>query len=130
VTDLASLPVAALPPPEDFPGHGGLLARNGRAVRKLIQRQLFGREDNGSPGISTVMFQAFNIVQDRIARSRLAGDPPDIMIAPPLPAVGLFDFHRAEEMIQCGVEAAERAIEHIKREIVTRRFNAVYAHTG
>jgi NTE family protein len=125
VTDLNALPVAALPPPEDQ----GLLARNGRAVRKLLQRQLFGEVDAG-PGISAVMVQAFNIVQDRIARSRLAGDPPDIMIAPPLPAVGLFDFHRAEEMIQCGVEAAERAIEHIKREIVTRRFNAVYAHTG
>jgi NTE family protein len=125
VTDLNALPVAALPPPEDK----GLLARNGRAVKKLLQRQLFGEMDNG-PGISTVMVQAFNIVQDRIARSRLAGDPPDIMIAPPLPSVGLFDFHRAEEMIAFGIEAAERAIEHIKRDIITRRFNAVYAHTG
>jgi NTE family protein len=125
VTDLNALPVAALPPPEDR----SLLARNGRAVKKLLQRQLFGELDNG-PGISTVMVQAFNIVQDRIARSRLAGDPPDIMIAPPLPSVGLFDFHRAEEMIQCGVEAAERAIEIIKRDIIARRFNAVYARTG
>jgi NTE family protein len=76
VTDLDALPVAALPPPEDQ----GLLARNSRAVKKLIQRQLFGQVENG-PGISTVMMQAFNIVQDRIARSRLAGDPPDVMIS-------------------------------------------------
>jgi len=45
-------------------------------------------------------------------------------------SVGLFDFHRADEMIDCGAAAVDRVIEHIKREIVTRRFNAVYAHTG
>jgi NTE family protein len=130
VTDLASMPVAALPPPEDFPGQGGLIARNGRAVRKLIQRQLFGREDNGAPGISTVMFQAFSIVQDRIARSRLAGDPPDAMIAPRLPPMGLFDFHRAEELIECGAAAAAREAEHIKRDLMAKRFKTIYAHTG
>jgi NTE family protein len=125
ITDLDALPVAALPPPED----NGLLARNGRAVKKLLQRQLFGRVENG-PGISTIMMQAFNIVQDRIARSRLAGDPPDAMIAPPLPPIGLFDFHRAEEMIECGKTGVQHDIERIKREIIARRFNAVYARTG
>jgi NTE family protein len=125
VTDLAALPVAALPPPEDQ----SLFARNGRAVRKLLQRQLFGRIDN-EPGISTVMVQAFNIVQDRIARSRLAGDPPDVMISPRLPPIGLFDFHRADEMIECGAAAAQREIEHIKREIIAQRFSSIYAHTG
>ncbi len=125
VTDLNALPIAALPPPEDQ----GLLARNGRAVKKLLQRQLFGRVENG-PGISTVMVQAFNIVQDRIARSRLAGDPPDVMISPRLPPIGLFDFHRADEMIECGVAAAQREVEHIKSEIVTRRFNSILARAG
>jgi NTE family protein len=125
ITDLDALPVAALPPPED----NGLLARNGRAVKKLLQRQLFGRVENG-PGISTIMMQAFNIVQDRIARSRLAGDPPDAMIAPPLPPTGLFDFHRAEEMIECGKRGVQHDIERIKREIIARRFNAVHARTG
>jgi NTE family protein len=125
VTDLAALPVAALPPPEDQ----SLFARNGRAVRKLLQRQLFGRVDN-EPGISSVMVQAFNIVQDRIARSRLAGDPPDIVLQPRLPPVGLFDFHKAEEMIECGAAAVERDIEQIKREIIARRFNTVLARTA
>ncbi len=125
ITDLEALPVAALPPPEDQ----GLLARNGRAVRKLLARQLFGQVESG-PGISTVMVQAFNIVQDRIARSRLAGDPPDAMITPRLPPIGLFDVHRAEEAIECGVAAAQREIENIKREIISRRFNSIYAQTG
>jgi NTE family protein len=125
VTDLNALPIAALPPPEDQ----SLLARNGRAVKKLLQRQLFGRVENG-PGISTVMVQAFNIVQDRIARSRLAGDPPDVMIAPRLPPIGLFDFHRADEMIGCGIAAAQREVEHIKHEIVARNFNSILARAG
>jgi NTE family protein len=94
--------------------------KNGRAMRKLLQRQLFGRDDSG-PGISAMMIDAFNIVQDRIARSRLAGDPPDVIINPRLSGIGLFDFHRADELIARGVSAAEREIEDISREVDYRR---------
>ena len=88
-------------------------------VRALLHRQFFGRGD-GAPGISTVMVDAFNIVQDRIARSRLAGDPPDVMISPRLQDVGLFDFHRAKEAIERGSQAVERQLDDIVREIGTR----------
>jgi NTE family protein len=98
---------------------GGVIARNSRAMKKLLQRQFFGRTDNG-PGISRVMMEAFNIVQDRIARSRLAGDPPDIVISPRLPAFGLFDFHRAEALIECGIVAARRELEEIQHEVSAR----------
>jgi NTE family protein len=128
VTHMEALP-PALPAPQPMEDEG-LLARNGRAVKKLLQRQFFGRSDNG-PGISRVMMEAFNIVQDRIARSRLAGDPPDVVIAPRLPAFGLFDFHRAEAMIQCGVAATKREIDDIKREIASRRtYGAMLARTA
>jgi len=63
-----------------------------------------------APGLATVMIDAFNITQDRIARSRLAGDPPDVMIAPKLAKMGLFEFHRAAECIELGRQAAERAL--------------------
>ncbi|MBM6596004.1 patatin-like phospholipase family protein [Microvirga pudoricolor] len=66
-----------------------------------------------APGLATVMVDAFNITQDRIARSRLAGDPPDIMISPKLAKMGLFEFHRAEEYITLGRQAAERALPDI-----------------
>jgi NTE family protein len=59
------------------------------------------------------MIDAFNITQDRISRSRLAGDPPDVMIGPRLGRIGLFDFHRAEETIDLGRQAAQRALEDI-----------------
>ncbi|MFZ4806512.1 MAG: patatin-like phospholipase family protein [Hyphomicrobiaceae bacterium] len=89
------------------------------AAKKLLLRQMFGRGENG-PGISTVMYDAFNIVQDRIARSRLAGDPPDAMIAPRLAGIGPFEFHRADELIARGEAAARRAIEDILREVDAR----------
>lgn len=88
-------------------------------MRGLLQRQIFGRGD-GAPGISTVMVDAFNIVQDRIARSRLAGDPPDAMLSPRLQDVGLFDFHRADELIERGQQAVERQLDDIVREIDIR----------
>jgi NTE family protein len=67
-----------------------------------------------APGLAGVMVDAFNITQDRIARSRLAGDPPDVMIGPKLGRIGLFDFHRADETIELGRAAALRALDDIR----------------
>ncbi len=82
--------------------------------RHLLHRQIFGRKMNdtvSAPSISSVMAGAVNIVHDRIARSRLAGDPPDVMISPRLSNIGLFDFHRADELIERGYQAAQRVLE-------------------
>jgi len=67
-----------------------------------------------APGMAKVMLDAFNITQDRISRARLAGDPPDMMISPKLAKIGLFDFHRADEIIALGVEATRRAMPDIR----------------
>ena len=98
----------------------GVPRKNGRAAMKLLQRQFFG-PDETAPGISTVVMDAFNIVQDRIARSRLAGDPPDFLISPRLAGIGPFDFHRAADLIERGLAAANREAEDIAREIEVRR---------
>ncbi len=90
-----------------------LLGSNGRAAVHLLHRQIFGRT-NGAPGMSAVMMDAINITQDRIARSRLAGDPPDITIGPKLGSIGLFDFHRACEAIELGARAADKHVEEIR----------------
>ena len=89
-------------------------------ARSLVRRQLLG-DGGAAPGISTVMVDAFNIVQDRIARSRLAGDPPDAMISPRLAGLGMLDFHRADELIQRGMTAALREVDDVHREIAARR---------
>jgi NTE family protein len=69
--------------------------------------------DGPAPGLYSIMIDAFNIVQDRITRSRLAGDPPDVTITPRLAPIGLFEFHRAAEAIALGREATERALPHV-----------------
>jgi NTE family protein len=89
-------------------------AGNGHAAQNLLRRQFFG-QGSDAPGISSVMMDAFNIIQDRIARSRLAGDPPDIMIMPVLGGMGLFDFHLAGDAIASGREATEKVISDIRR---------------
>lgn len=59
-----------------------------------------------------VMMEAYNIIQDRIARARLAGDPPDYTIRPKLHGIGLADFHKADESIRMGyLEAKARLAE-------------------
>jgi NTE family protein len=82
---------------------------------RAVKREFFGSVNR--PGISTVMVDAFNIMQDRITRARLAGDPPDVLITPRVGRTGWFDFHRAAETIAHGVRATERAIESIEEAI-------------
>jgi len=81
----------------------------------LLKRQLIGSKR--SPNITGVMADAFNIMQDRVTRSRLAGDPPDVMISPRLGQIGLFEFHRAQETIEVGIHAAERSIDDVVEAI-------------
>ena len=80
-----------------------------------MKREFFGSGER--PGISTVMVDAFNIMQDRITRARLAGDPPDMLITPRVGQIGWFDFHRADDLIGFGARAAERAIDSIQEAI-------------
>jgi NTE family protein len=82
---------------------------------RTMKREFFG--GGGRPGISSVMVDAFNIMQDRITRARLAGDPPDMLITPRVGQMGWFDFHRADDLIAHGARAAERAIESIQEAI-------------
>jgi NTE family protein len=85
------------------------------AGERSLRRQFFGRR--GRPGLPTVMVEAFNVMQDRITRARLAGDPPDVLISPRLGGIGWFDFHRATEAIDIGAEAATKAVDAVNEAI-------------
>lgn len=80
---------------------------------RLMRRKLLGDVD-GTPGFTTVMMEAFNITQDRIARMRMAGDPPDVLISPKLGNIGLFEFHKAAEAIAIGWETVDKQLVEIK----------------
>ena len=66
-------------------------------------------------GMTAVMVQAFNIIQDRISRARLAGDPPDLSLHPRLADIGLSEFHRASEAIDRGYQEASAKLGEITR---------------
>ena len=66
-------------------------------------------------GIARSMVDAFHILQDRISRSRLAGDPPDLSIYPRVRDIGLAEFYRAEECIAFGYGETVRNLPEIRR---------------
>lgn len=62
----------------------------------------------GTPGLFDVLAGSINIMQDRITRNRMAGDPPDVMLVPRLAHLGLLEFDRAEEAIEEGRACVRR----------------------
>jgi NTE family protein len=83
------------------------------ARRTPLLRRLFKREPD-HPSLFGVMFSSLNILQDRIARSRLAGDPPDVVIDPRIGHIGMAEFDRAAELIEEGESAVERRLPQIR----------------
>ena len=88
-------------------------------VRKTVRSysaSLFGSNgtDDVAPGLFDAISGSINIVQDRITRSRMAGDPPDIVLAPRLSHIGLMEFYRAREAIQEGRECVRRMLPEIR----------------
>ncbi|MEH6404289.1 MAG: patatin-like phospholipase family protein, partial [Sneathiella sp.] len=82
----------------------------------LMKHRFFDRTGS-DPSVFSVMMSALNIVQDRLSRSRLAGDPPDVNIAPRLAHLGLLEFNKAEEMIREGENAVERALPFLNHAL-------------
>lgn len=66
-------------------------------------------------GITGVMIEAFNIIQDRISRARMAGDPPDLSLLPKLGHIGLTEFYRADEAIRIGYETTKSQLAELER---------------
>ena len=65
------------------------------------------------PSMLDVMATSINIMQERITRSRLAGEPADVVIQPRLGQMALMDFHRAAPAINEGVRATEQALPQL-----------------
>lgn len=93
----------------------GLTLNKIRADR-LIMKQVLGSA-GGAPGLGSVMLGALNLVMDRLGRSRLAGDPPDVFIIPKIGHIGLMDFNKAEELIECGQRAMDAELPVLRHAL-------------
>ncbi|MFP4647676.1 MAG: patatin-like phospholipase family protein [Halorhodospira sp.] len=71
-------------------------------------------ERGEKPGVFEVLAGSLNIMQDRITRSRMAGDPPELVLSPRLAHIGLLEFHRAEEAITIGEAVVQRMLPSIQ----------------
>ena len=112
------------PPPaaeEPAPDSSGMIARWWRGGSTRLNGE------TAAPGLMTSMVSAFDILQDRIMRSRLAGDPPDALVQLKVGDIGMFEFHRADELIALGREAVRKAAAEIQEHIEPARLDAAGA---
>ena len=70
-----------------------------------------------APGMFETIASSVNIMQDRITRSRMAGDPPDVLLSPRLAHISLLEFYRAEESIQVGYDLTLQKLDEIRYAI-------------
>ncbi|HVB48087.1 MAG TPA: patatin-like phospholipase RssA [Burkholderiales bacterium] len=66
------------------------------------------------PSLLEVVASSINVMQVRIARSRMAGDPPEVIVAPRLAYLGTLDFHRGQEAIEEGRRAGAACVENLR----------------
>ncbi len=93
-------------------GFGGKISE---LVREYTNLSFFEYEDEmRPPGLLDAIAASVNITQDRITRSRLAGEPPDIVFSPKLSDIGLLELYRAEEAITEGKKCVQRKIPEIE----------------
>lgn len=78
---------------------------------------LFSKSD-AEPGILDVVNASINIMQERITRSRMAGEPPSVEIRPAVQDIELMDFHRAAETIAAGEQAVQAVDRQLKELLV------------
>jgi len=87
------------------------LSRYGRASEPEAEPQ------PATPSLMETLMGSINIMQLRIARSRLAGEPPDVLITPRLGHLGLLDYHHADVAIAEGRKAVARMLPAIRNAI-------------
>ncbi len=95
------------------------LSNNFRDSAEALQAQFQRGGSQTSPGVFDVIATAVNVMQDRITRSRMAGDPPDLLLSPRLAEIGLLELHRGDQAIAEGEACVERmrpALEALMRD--------------
>jgi len=80
-----------------------------------------GDDEDKTPGLFFTISKAVDIFQDRITRSRLAGDPADVLISPKVGDIGMLEFQRAGEAIAEGEACVQRAMSEIRSLTQTRK---------
>lgn len=81
----------------------GEVSEAGNPVRPASSRRAWGRLD--------MILASFDITQASLAKYKIAGYPPDILIEVPKTVCGAFEFHRADALIRLGRHLAMEALD-------------------
>jgi NTE family protein len=97
------------------PDHAGSIGETvlARIQSGMATLGIAAKIPDNRPSMLDVLASSINIMQQRITRSRLVGDPADVLIAPRLSEFGLLEFHRAAVAIEIGSRAAKQALPQI-----------------
>jgi NTE family protein len=75
--------------------------------------------ESASPSLGDVVTSSINIMQMRIARSRLAGEPADVLVSPRVAELNMMEFDRARDSIDEGVAAVKRVLPSLQHTLGT-----------
>ncbi len=80
--------------------------------------RILGREEDGKPpGMGYTLTRSIDWMQVELAELQLSRAKPDLVIAPDCGDASLFDYDKAQQMMDAGARAAEEALPRI-RELV------------
>jgi NTE family protein len=85
----------------------GLFKNSVQSKKEEWLTELLG-SNKDMPGMFEVLAGSINIMQDRITRSRMAGDPAEVTLTPRLAHIGMLEFDRADEVIAEGNACVQR----------------------
>ncbi|MFD2632721.1 patatin-like phospholipase RssA [Idiomarina piscisalsi] len=80
-------------------------------------KERFKSNGHKAPGMFSVMASSIDIMQERITKARMAGDPPDVLVQPKLGHIGIMEFYRGQEAIDIGYDTTTRMRDLIMDEI-------------
>ncbi|NLF57930.1 MAG: hypothetical protein GX580_09850, partial [Candidatus Hydrogenedens sp.] len=78
--------------------------------KKMRRLKASWRARESKPDMLEVLVRSVRIMEAQIARTRLAAEPPDVLIEPDVGGIGTLDFQRAKEAMAAGRAAAEKAL--------------------
>ncbi len=81
-----------------------------RKFNSLLQKESSPKQSLRQSAMFEIADQAFDAMQNTIARQKLAAYPPDVLIEISRDACGTLDFHKADEMIALGYTKAKEAL--------------------
>ncbi|HPC73577.1 MAG TPA: patatin-like phospholipase family protein [Syntrophales bacterium] len=108
--------VSKLPKQKDEPAESESIVERFAKTFRSYSTTLFPgtKPERNPPALIDAIALSLNIMQDRVTRSRMAGDPPDIHLAPKLSHIGLLEAYRGKEAIREGRECVRRMLPEIQ----------------